>query len=502
MKRTSLSRFVLGSLAALPLMGQTTFASFSELSKKFPADTNAVVIINVEKLMNTPLAQKEGWREKWTNAFEAGPISIPPGTTRLIAGSRLQNDLQTAKWQMSLMDFSKQIAMPEIARAAAGTSDKLWDKAAVVSPSGTYFVQMEPTVLATVELTDRQAAVAWVRQAGASTGANSEFLKQLMKAGGTDGEVTMALDLEDAFSAASIRKGLEGDPLKLPAGTKIDPETLSQVLASIKNVTLGIDVSDKIHATVKATFGTGAGMLEPVAKPLASELLGRAGINVPEIADWKVSIEGDVVTMEGDLQRPGFRELISTVYVPSPAYTDAPSQGQYSEDPAVIGKTSQQYYRAISGILDGMTFDGTYGEAAAKATKEAQRIEKLPMLNVDPALTAWGAEVTTRMREISVMLRSDRQTAQARQLAVQNPGNSGGYNGGYGGGGGWSSNGGSGIYYSGNGAAQDNATRQRAQAVAEQKSASIKEASQIMGGLTAGRAKIRTDMTAKYKIQF
>ena len=59
------------------------------LMKWIPADANAVAIVDVEPLFQTPLALRENLRQKMTDAFVNHELSVPPESRRVIFASQL-----------------------------------------------------------------------------------------------------------------------------------------------------------------------------------------------------------------------------------------------------------------------------------------------------------------------------------------------------------------------------------------------------------------------------
>ena len=484
--------FLVGTLGACT----AAYAGFSELGARLPADTNAVVAMNLDALMQTPMAQKEDWMSRWTSMYEAGPLHIPPGTQRVISGSHLLHDLEHSKWQISIMQMAQQIPMQDIARNEAGTTEKLWNKPGVVSPTGAYFVAMEPNVLAAINGGDRQFVLSWIRDER-PPGPSSPFIKQVLGALGSSSQITLALDVQDQYSPQEIQQAIEMNPLKSTGKEKVDAALLGQVLASIQSILVKVDVAETPKAQVNLQFGMDVALMEFYAKPLLMEIMDRNGFQIPEAKDWTVQVAGNRVVMEGELSRPSLRNVLGFITGPVPAYAEARG-GAASDDPAAIGKASQAYYRSISAIIDNYAGQPSYSEASGWLRKEAQRIDRLAVVNVDPELAGWGAAVSSKMRQCAAMLKGEQMTgvAAVKNVSVANAGYGGGYyDGGYYGGDG---------YYNdrGNAWANADAQRQKSQAFTQQKAESMKNAAGMMSSLVEEKAQLRVRMSEKYKIPF
>jgi hypothetical protein len=215
------------------------------------------------------------------------------------------------------------------------------------------------------------------------------------------------------------------------------------------------------------------------------------------VDDWKFTTSGKTITMEGKLSEDSLRMLLSLVQSPIPATGQSETmanQGQNATpgaplDPAVA---SQRYYKFICSILDNLSAKTSLSDTSTWFRNSARRIEQAPILNVDPALIDWGTMVTTRLKEVAAVAavgqtQTNARTASAQTAAVD-----------YGS-----------YTYDANGkfhsqiAAQGEANRQqRRQAASEQKAQAQQQGMQILNELPASRAKIRAEMTQKYKIEF
>ena len=184
---------------------------------------------------------------------------------------------------------------------------------------------------------------------------------------------------------------------------------------------------------------------------------------------------------------------------------------QVSDDPAVIAKTSRTFFRTICAAWTRIprparTTGSTRGSSGRRA-----KIERLPLVNVDPELVDWSTEVTKRMREVMMALATDRLSTHSQVVAVQRPDAPS-----YGGRttvvAGRGAYGGAGYYYSYDGTYQnqaaqnaidqENVARQRMQIIKQQQAQSLQTVARIMGDLTQNRNALRARMTEKYKIEF
>src|SRR5947209_15085011 len=64
-------------------------AQFRELVDKLPKSANAILLLNVEKAVNSPMGVREGWKKKIEKSYAAGMIRVPPQATNFILASQL-----------------------------------------------------------------------------------------------------------------------------------------------------------------------------------------------------------------------------------------------------------------------------------------------------------------------------------------------------------------------------------------------------------------------------
>jgi hypothetical protein len=276
----------------------------------------------MDALMQTPLAKQEDWISRWSSMYEAGPLLVPPGTQRVLSGSRLLKDLERAKWRMAIMELSQQIPMQDIARNEGGTTEKMWNKPAVVTPTGAFFVAVQTDVLASIVGTDRQFVMSWLRDEHPA-GPSSPFIKQAIGTLGADTPIVLGLDIQDQYSAEEIQRAIEADPFKATGSEKVNAEVLAQMLASIQNLFVKVQVGESAKVQLDMQFGMDVKVMEFYAKPLMMEVLNRNGFAMPEINDWTVKVNGKQVVMEGELGRNSLRNVLGFVTGPMPAYADA-----------------------------------------------------------------------------------------------------------------------------------------------------------------------------------
>src|SRR4051812_32719032 len=114
-------------------------SSFQELAQRLPAASNAVVAINVKKVLQSPYGKREHWGSNAADAWAKQPVMIPPGASRLIMAANIKTSTMDPYWEMSLIEMEKMPSLQELADGEGGHIDRVWDKDAAYSPINAYF---------------------------------------------------------------------------------------------------------------------------------------------------------------------------------------------------------------------------------------------------------------------------------------------------------------------------------------------------------------------------
>ena len=154
-----------------------------------------------------------------------------------------------------------------------------------------------------------------------------------------------------------------------------------------------------------------------------------------EIKNWSVLVEAKAITLEGRLSTKGLRML--TDLIPFPTETvalnedqpeaggTAPESVKSSSPEELTITTSKKYFQHVSLLIDSLRTESrsswvAKARAGRWSTRGALEIDRMPVLNVDEELIAYGAGVSQTLRKYcGIPLRT---RASTRQLP---PGNRG-----------------------------------------------------------------------------
>lgn len=478
-------------LLALPAPAQ-----IEELAAKVPSSANAIALLDAQKLLASPLAAREGWKEKYEQSFASGLVSIPPDTQRMIVAAQFDYEYMKPVWEAALADMGRPRALAEVARATKGTLDPIGETPAIALRDDAYLIQFGPSRLAAMSPANRQSVARWLREAQTRTSAAlSPYLTASLVAA-QESPIVLAFDLENAVPPDIIRAKLASSSAL--AGKNINLDAAAKALAGVRGLALEVAVTDGTYGRLRVHFSSDTSVLTPVAKPLLLEVLGDLGASIDDIANWQVEHEPQRITFHGSLSAAGRRRVFSLIDHPTSSIIAADREASTSQSSvqAKAAAASQQYFKSVVSILDDVRDKSknakTFGENALWFDKWARRIDRLPVLNVDQDLLAFGINVANQLRDMAAALRGIGIQSSARAAQVTGGAGSERYYGGY------SSASAQNSYY----ADLREVSSERRAIRSEERAKGAINARNIAQGLESETAKIRQAMSQKYQVEF
>ena len=508
------SRILLALLAVCTAFPGIARAQFQDLLTRVPSDANTLIILNVEKIMQSPIAQKENWRARQESSFSAGLIILPPEASRFVMASQMDLDFFQPKWNVSLLDLRYEASMPQVAARRGGTVDNLGGREAAALPGDFYVVKFGERIVGFMSPAHRQDVARWVDRIYSENRSKAALSPYLTEAIGYAEEVgtpvIMALDLEHVVTLERIKQRLpELEALK---DRDVDHEKLAKALSSVRGLTLGVTIGEKMTGALKVDFAEDVTMMKDYAKPLLLEALGNHGAMIDEFDSWQASVSGNRVMIQGELYDSGMRRVLSFLDAPPSLQPQPESSSSEQSEESLVKLSSQQYFKSVDTLLKdlrgkrgGSDFH-TWGQVGLWFEKYARKIDELSVLNVDPELVDFGQYVSGQLRQGETAMKGigARRGVRESNLAPANYGITGGTYGGVGYGG-WGNYGGVyGGWWSGrtrNQALQDQ-QQERTRIGRQEKIRGNASANMIMQGLQQATGDMRRLMTEKYMVEF
>jgi hypothetical protein len=441
--------WLISALVGLVATGSAS-ANYFELLHRVPDSVNTLIMIDVERLLMSPVAMKEKWRER-VNSGEGEPLHFPTNAERYMLASKLNlvSNFENL-WDAALIEMIDEVSLPYLAKREGGYLDKVEGLEVAYSPRNAFFVQYEPTILGVYFPANKQDLARWVRSNQARKQPQvSEYLRKGVGLAAGNNLMVVCFDLGDLFTSRQVREMLHHcDSL---AGKNVDLGAFTRVITSVKGVTLTLQATDRLMGTVRVDFGESTAPIRDVAKALMFEALEKNGMMLdPEIKNWVVRHEANAVTLGGRLSTKGLRAL--TNLIPFPAETldlkgSSPKNGEAA--PRSAGAPSAQdskavasrkYFQHISLLLDQLRKDCRDPNTTAKLQRRmvdaaALEVDRLPVLNIDEEVISYGSGVSGSLRNMRNLSKFSSLDALYKQESMVGYGGYG-YYGGYSGGGG------------------------------------------------------------------
>lgn len=396
------------ALAALLLCAPVARAGpYDDLLKNAPANTNAVVLIDVKKAFASGIAKRAKWEDDAKASGYGGLGFVPPGAERVAIAGEVNLTTMTRDFQVGFVALRDVPSFKSLAVREGGLVDEIAGRAAVVSPREVYFTQFPGQVLAGVYPGDRQYIARWLRAADAGKlGALAPVLRPAVAAGG-EHTVTVALDLEDAVDRAAVKIGLSVSPV-VSKYKDVTVENLSAFVCTAKGLTFTADLGDRIDARLTIEFAAEV-RYKNMLKDLFLEVLDAYGIALAGTENWQATFGEKSMTLSGPLEPADLKRLVSLFAFPRPDVSaEAPAPG----DQPNAGAT-QRYVSAVRVALDDLKgikeqpnqTDKNYTKSATWYDKAAAQIEHLNRHNVDPIAADAAFAVAKNLRAIAASLR-------------------------------------------------------------------------------------------------
>ncbi|REJ92766.1 MAG: hypothetical protein DWQ34_07980 [Planctomycetota bacterium] len=478
---------LLGAWAAVALPVGNASAQDDDLLKKIPRGANAIAVIQADALLNTELAESEGWKDKQSAAYGSRPVMIPPEAEMVIVAAQLDasNNL-AANWQLAAAQLSEAFPMSAIARAEGGYVDTVNDTQVAWTPGDAYFVNLGPQMIGILHPANRQYVSRWTDYTESNNLVQlSPYLRGAMDQADEKTQVVLAIDLGDVVQPHRAQEQLENSDILGRAN--IDAKSVLPLVSSLKGVTMTIDVSHAISGKLKVDFDESAAPLRPVAKELVLSVLDNFDAHIPDLDSWSGVTQNKSIVLEGDLSTDGLRRVASLLEMPSTTFSDLKGVEPVEPDSPDYAQTSQRYYRSVAALIEDLrkTLDDTRDNHALWMERYGRKVDELPILNVDPELLDWGATVSESFRSMGNVERKSGTRAGVRKSAVYGDYAYSGYDG-------------SGYYES----TYQRASQRRNQIKRQEDAKSSEFRFDSWKELEDSQAAIRRSMTEKYGVEF
>src|SRR5262245_21755139 len=93
---------------------------FIDLLKRVPDSANALVVVNVQQILKSPLATREKTRDKLAALFESDGIMLPPNARNFILAAEYDFERRAPNWEVAVIQLDKDRSIEAISQSQGG----------------------------------------------------------------------------------------------------------------------------------------------------------------------------------------------------------------------------------------------------------------------------------------------------------------------------------------------------------------------------------------------
>jgi hypothetical protein len=390
---------------------------FGELLKRIPEQANALMLVDVDALLDSPYGQREKWRDQLADR-PTSLLGISTDASRFVVATSIDPRTLDERWKVGMLQTKLDPPKPSVlANREGGYVEEIETQKVIWTPRGFYLFTFEPRIIGYAVPADRQLMVSWItstllkpREFPPSWADRAFFRAD------AGSPVVFAVNLKNVLSAREVQAWLSTLPA-MKANT-MDASILAPKLASAKSAMFQVDVDQTINGKIQVDFDQEVDYASPVAKEIILRTLESLGAALGTDAEnWSAMAQGRSITLEGRLDPTSLRRILSLASAPTltmqysssdsatPETEPSPGTTRKPSEPsdADIVKASQGYFRAITDITDNIQQkkNNDWTHIRFWMDKSARMIDELPILFVDTELLDWGAQVARTLRGMS-----------------------------------------------------------------------------------------------------
>lgn len=459
---------------------------------RLPAGCNAIMVVDVAKLVDSAWGKQNDLRGKLNAKYGGRPLPVPGNAKRVAVGGRLVPVGLESMWRAAVIELPAAPRLEPMIQGQGGYLDKVGGKAAAWSPKDAFYVALDGNSLGVYQPADRRQVLSWATSPLVT--APPPYVLRSLSAMPPEAVAVFAMELQEAISPAAISYALGMG--ELPSLEAMELDKLLPALASVTGTTITVrPAGENLEAEWVIDFAQDVSPMGAFANALVIDAMKSAGAYEPEVEQWSFKAEGKRFVGKRAINEESFRRLVSLLAPPSGGGAeaaagnggvDAQPAGARSSGPA---EASQAYYRSVAKCIDILGPKASASQSGSSLTAQANRIQQLPVLDVDPALVEWAGIVSESMNRAAHEISIGGQRAQAAAAAVAAPAAAS-----------------AGNYGSASTpdsrAAFRNAANQRRQASQTERATASQKALEALNTIPESRAKVRAEMSQKYKVEF
>ncbi len=403
----------------------------------------------------------------------------------------LVSDLDTVvlkpSWEAGYATIIQSVDIEALAKSVGGYVDVIDNQKVVWTPKQSYVMPIGENRIGFLRPAKRNLLSVWIQGSGSTS--ISSFLATQARQPEQYLSLMLAVDLKNTISPANLARRLGSfESLK-----NHNLEDAAQLLATVQGVSLIVGRQSLSECILTVEFGQSPASLAAVASAVLNEVLNQNGTGAPEVASWKVKVDGNKLSFQGPISAEsldgvlgifsirGYAEEVSEKLAPMPVSTPGSSAMQVA---------SKEYFDKVKVYIDRVRkYEAqSTGYRAKWDEQQARRIDELGTLNVDPLMIEYGTNIANILRGNSTAIRVGNVAAGQVEAAQAN---SGGYSAGYYGG-----------YYGESYVSNRAAMRDAMTTGSQQRMAAGGSYRVAIANIDQLTGAVRRTMTEKYNVQF
>ena len=394
-------------------------------------------MIDVERMLMSPIAMKEKWRDK-ANSAEGQMLHFPINAERYMLASKLDfvGEFRRPLGHRVDRDDSSPFRCRTWPSRKGAISTRWRARRSPSRPATPSSSRSSPRSWASPS---RPTGRTWVAGCGRSSDTISRRSRTIsrMRSRWRMARITWSSrwTWETCSRRAWYATGCITESL---AGKQVDLDTLTKVVTSVKGVTLTVEATERLNGKIRIDLGESPTPIKDVARVLILEVLEKNGMLLDEMKDWRLLPEAKAIVARGEDDHQGAEDPDRSDPLPRGRRSTSREPESKETPPATANSPSTQdsklaaskkYFQHISLLLDDLRTEVKGAQKAKFAqmmlNKAALEIDRLPVLNVDEELLAYGAGVSSSLRGMRNLSKNAGLDFQYRKAAMQ--GNAAGY---------------------------------------------------------------------------
>jgi hypothetical protein len=405
------------------------------------AGTNTVALVNADTLRLGASKLKHFKDGEQKGAAADLVAELPEHVKKAALSAFLDIDSLDPVWEMGTLTFAKnKLPTPKgIAEHVGGYLDKIAGRPIVWSPRNRYILLDNADRLTINKPADRAAVANWIRGLSKPALPLPDYLKRVVEKAADDTPLVLAMDMADTVSPVPLKEKLA--TAGSLAEAKINLDDLARLLGELQGITFTVELEEQFQGRLQFDFTAAPTLLNRVGKAFVLEVFGRRGILLPEMKSWEGHVEGKALVLSGPVNAMSIVKLLS-LFTSSPSIDSTPEDGPPGAGDSTStaekqkAQASKRYFTSVTRVVNEVrNVKGvSVAEHGVWNDKLARKIDQIPMLNVDPELLDYGAQVSQLIRGAGVAIKKANMVAGTMRAPDYTVSSNFGYGVGYGGG--------------------------------------------------------------------